>query len=737
MVARYPRSAPLTSVSVSLLPITLLPRLTAQWRVALLVLVTTLVWTAHYERWTLASWSVPTDYRGDSLEIFARIQAAAEGNTLPLQPQVISRLGAPFGANWNAYPTSDLPLVCALGWLARGVGVFAAANLALLLATVSAALAFYGCARWLRARWEWAFAGALLFAFTFQTFSRGLPHLFLVFAWTVPPALLACGLVATSRRLQLRSGSGMFCVAIAAVIGVSNPYTLFLFLQLLAWALVAQWLGARRRENFRVGLAALATAVVAFFIVESHVWLFTPDTVAPSPIVRGYGATELYALKPMELFMPPAGHRWDALAFFGHRYVRWSEWRNGEPFTPYLGLVGIVGFTWLALTTLRAILRRRRLPGLALPAGWVLAFASVGGLTNVMAFFTGLIIFRATNRFSIFVSAVVLLFLAAKMSRWWRERRVRQTWALAPAWWRAGSFAAAALVSVVGLVDQLPRAPGLARQERIAQRLAADRELGTLLEGRLPKGAMVFQLPVMMFPEVGSRAQLDDYEHFRPFLATSSLRFNYGALKGRSRGRWQREVEELPTVELVRRIEQYGFSALYLNRRGFTDRGEKLLGELRALGRTQFIEGALGEQVVVLLEPNLTPKLPLARTLTFGRGWHSARAAEPRWAYGPGSFSYYNPTALPRPATVRLTVSAAGPRTVSLAFNAGEKMTRAIGAARQEISLQVTLRPGFNRFDLQPVEPAQRLTQERGQLKSFAVHATAVDFEERVAINDR
>ncbi len=737
MVARYPRSAPLTSVSVSLTPISFLSRLTAQWRVVLLVLVTTLVWIAHYDRWTLASWSVPTDYRGDSLEIFARIQAAAEGNTLPLQPQVISRLGAPFGANWSAYPTSDLPLVCALGWLARGVGVFAAANLALLLATVSAALAFYGCARWLRARWEWAFAGALLFAFTFQTFSRGLPHLFLVFAWTVPPALLACGLVATSRRLQLRGRTGFFCVAIAAVIGVSNPYTLFLFLQLLAWALVAQWLGARRRENFRVGLAALATAVVAFLIVESHVWLFASDTGTASPLVRNYGATERYALKPIELFLPPAGHRWDALAFFGHRYVRWSEWRNGEPFTPYLGLVGIVGFAWLALTTLRAILRRRRLPGLALPAGWVLAFASVGGLTNVMAFFTGLIVFRATNRFSIFVSAVVLLFLAAKMSRWWRERRVRRTWALAPAWWQAGSFAAAALVSVVGLVDQLPRAPGRAKQERIAQRLAADRELGTLLEGRLPKGAMVFQLPVMMFPEVGSRGQLGDYEHFRPFLATSSLRFNYGALKGRSRGRWQREVDALPTQELVRRIEHYGFSALYLNRRGFTDRGEKLLGELRALGRTQFIEGALGEQVVVLLEPNLTPKLPLARTLTFGHGWHSARAGEPRWAHGPGAFSYYNPTALPRQATVRLTVSATGPRRVYMVFNAGEKTTVLIGEASQEISLQVTLRPGFNRFDLQPVEPAQRLTQERDQLKSFAVHATAVDFEERVAMNDR
>jgi phosphoglycerol transferase len=710
---------------------------TVHWRAVLLAVVTIVVWVDHYDRWTLASWSVPTDYRGDSLEIFARIQAAAEGNTVPLRPQVISRLGAPFGANWSAYPTSDLPLVCALGWLARSVGVFAAANLALLLATVSAALAFYGCARWLRTRWEWAFAGALLFAFTFQTFSRGLPHLFLVFAWTVPPALLACGFVATSRRLHLRGGRGIFCVSIAAVIGASNPYTLFLFLQLLAWALVAQWLGARRRENLRVGLAALATAVFAFFVVESHVWLFTPDTAAPSPIVRGYLATELYALKPMELFLPPAGHRWDALAFFGHRYVRWSEWRNGEPFTPYLGLVGIVGFAWLALITLRAILRRRRLPGLALPAGWVLAFASVGGLTNVMAFFTGLIVFRATNRFSIFVSAVVLLFLAAQMSRWWRERRLRRTWALSPAWWQSGSILAAALVVVVGLVDQLPRAPGLAQQERIARRLAADRELGSLLEGRLPKGAMVFQLPVMMFPEVGSRGQLGDYEHFRPFLATKSLRFNYGALKRRSRGRWQREVEELPTVELVRRIEHYGFAALYLNRRGFADRGEKLLAELRALGRTKFIEGALGEQVVVLLEPNLTPKLPLARTLTFGHGWHSARAGEPRWAYGPGAFSYYNPTSLPRPATARFSVSAAGPRTVNVVFNAGEKKTVPIGEARQEISLQVTLRPGFNRFDLDSVEPAQRLTQERGHLRSFAVHATAVTFDDHVATSER
>lgn len=701
---------------------------------ALLALVTTLVWVTHYDRWTSESWSVPTEYSGDALEILARIAAAKEGDTAPLQPQVVSRLAAPFGANWSAYPSSDLPLVMALGWVARGVGVYAAVNLALLLATVSAALAFYGCARWLRARWEWSFAGALLFAFTFQTFSRGLPHLFLLFAWTVPLALLTCGLVASSRRLRLRGWSGAFCIGMAGVIGVGNPYTLFLFLQLLGWALVMQWLGARRRENVRVGLIAMALAIGAFFVVESHVWLFTPDTAATSPLVRNYGATERYALKPLELFLPPASHRWEALAFFGNRYVRWSEWRNGEAFAPYLGIVGIAGFAWLAMTTLRAILRRQRVPGVALPAGWVLVFSSVGGVTNIVAFFTGLVVFRATNRFSIFLSAVVLLFMVARLSRWWSERPVRNPWLGSAEKWRAASVVMAAALAVVGLADQLPKAPGKEKQQRIADQIAADRELGEMLEGRLPAGAMVFQLPVMMFPEVGPRAQLGDYEHFRPYLATSSLRFSYGALKGRSRSRWQRDAETLPTEELVRRLEQYGFAALYFNRRGLADRGEKLLADLTAMGRTKRIEGRQGNQVAVLLEPKEQTKLPLARTLTFGQGWHSAAPGETRWAFGPAAFSYFNPLPQPVQANVKLGVSAAGRRELHVLLNGATAFADTIEEKRQDVRLRVTLQPGFNRFDLDSPEPAVRRSQERGQLRTFGVHEAAVTVERGLAM---
>lgn len=688
--------------------------LAAYWRVSFLALVAALVWCAHYERWTWESWAIPTDYRGDTLEILARIAAAAEGDTRPLQPQVISRLGAPFGANWSAYPSSDLLLVWLIGQLARVVGVFTAANIALLLASVTSAVAFYATTRWLRTRWEWAFAGALLFAFTCQTFHRGLPHLFLVFSWTVPLALLTSGLVAASRRMRVPGWTAGFCLATSAVIGVGNPYILFLFLQLLGWAMIAQWLGARRRQNLIAGGLAMAVAIGAFLVVESHLWLFTSDTAATSPLVRNYGSTERYALKPLELFLPPGSHRWDALAFFGHRYVRWSEWRGGESFMTYLGIVGIVALVWLGVTTLRSILRRKRVPGVALPAGWIFAFSSVGGITNIMAFFSGLVLFRATNRFSIFLSAIVLMFLVSRLTRLFAHR---------PAWL---SGLAALVVTVIGLADQLPRPPGLERQQRIAKRIESDRELGGLLEGRLPQGAMVFQLPVMMFPEAAPSHRLGDYDHFRPYLSTSSLRFSYGSLKNRSRGRWQRDAEKLPTPEFVQKLEQYGFAALYFNRSGFADGGAKLLEELSDMGRTQRIEGKLGEQVVVFLQPAASPKVPMARSFTFGHGWHNAQPGEARWAYGPAALSYYNPRTEPVCTNVRFVMSGVGTRNLEINVNGTEKFGAVLVGDRNEINLKVTFRPGFNRIDMDSREPAVRLSHERGQLRSFGLHEATI-----------
>ena len=689
--------------------------LAAPWRVGLLVLVTSLVWAAHYDRWTPADWRLPTDYRGDAHEVLTRIKAAAEGDTWPLTSQEIERLGAPFGAFWSAYPTPDKPLMLLLGGLSLIMGVFAAANLGLLLAQVSAALAFYFAARWLRVRWEWAWAGALLFAYTYHTFHRGLAHFSFVFTWTVPLGLLAVWLVAQSRRLEWRSPGAIVCLGMGLALGVGNPYLLLFWGQLLIWALLAQWFGPRRWANLRTGLAAGGVAVAAFLITNAEIWLHVQEPEGLPLLLRNYGGTERYALKPVEMFIPPEFHRLDFLSFFGHRYWRWSDW-HGEAFLPYLGIFGVIGLVWLITASVRRVLQRRSLPGQAMSAGWLLAYSSVGGVTNMLAFFVGFQLFRATNRVAIFISALVLIFLVVRLSR------------LTARWSAPWRLAAAIAVAAIGLLDQLPRPASAEERTKIAADVRSDARLGRELEAALPAGAMIFQLPVMGFPEVMPPFRLADYEHFRPYLATRDLRFSYGAAKYRSRSRWQRDLENVPTTTLVRRLESYGFAALYLNRKGYEDRAEKLLQELAALGYQRTIRGELGNQVIVMLNPGGRPKkMPLGRSFTYGRGWNLRPDGGVRWGEGEAVLSYFNPYAVPLTAEVRLDLVGVSPREVFLRHRGRRVGSVRVDATPTALVLPaLELQPGVNVFWLSSSEPATRQNHGRNQLRAFGLKVSSI-----------
>jgi phosphoglycerol transferase len=596
-----------------------------------------------------------------------------------------------------------------VGVLSKVVGLFAAANLALVFAQVAAALAFYLVARWLRVRPEWAVMGGLLFAYTYSTFYRGLAHFSLVFTWTVPVGLLAVWLVAGSRRLEWRRPGAFACLGAAVALGAHNPYNLFFWLQLMGWALVAQWFGPRRRPNLQIGLASLVAGLAVFAVMHLEVWVHVDEPEGAPLLVRNYGGTERYALKPVEALIPPSAHRWEPLAFLGARYARWSDWR-GEDIQPYLGLVGILGLAWLAVVTARRIFARRALPGHALSVGWLTGYASIGGVTNLLAFFAGLQVFRATNRVGIFISAIVLFFLVVRLSRATAD------------WTRGARIGLATLAAVVGLLDQVPRGPTAAQMREIAAAVEADRLLGRELEAALPDGAMIFQLPVQGFPEVVPPWQLTDYELFRPYLATETLRFSYGAAKLRARSRWQRDLEHAPTAELVRRLEQHGFAALYINRKGFEDRAERILQDLTALGYTDRLQSRLGHQVVVPLHPAKEPRLPLARVLTYGRGWHLPADGGVRWAFDDAVMSYYNP--FDRPITVELSFGllAASPRTITLLHEDRPVASLATDQTRQDFRVPaLELPPGVNRFRLISDRPPERQGAGRYQLRSFGL----------------
>ena len=698
-------------------------------RVLTLSLLVAAIWCWHNDRLTWANWSLPLDYSGDSLEILARIQAAAEGDLVPFHAHVIHRLGAPFDANWNEYPGSDDLANFGLGLVARVVGVPATSNLALLLAHLTAAWAFYLCARLLRHRWEWAFAGALLFSLSYFGLARSLPHLWLTFTGTVPLAVLTCGLVAAGRRVATRPAWRWLCYGTAVLLGASNPYNLFLFLQLLAWSVLAQWLRARWSAGVRLGLACGIIAVVMFAAVHAYIALNVIDDGGTPLLVRNYAGTEIYGLKPIELFLPSSRHHSAWLAAVGHRYVRWTDWR-GETFSPYLGFVGAVGLVWMVVALVGGLLAgaRHRLPKQALPAMWILLFSAIGGVNSILAFYFSLYIFRASNRYSIFLLALSLLFIVARLTR------------LTRTWRPAARLGFAGLVAIIGVWDQLPARRSAEIRREIADRVAADRRLGGELERRLSPRAMIFQLPMLDFPEGVPQLRVNEYDHFRPFLFTRTAQFSYGESKNRARGAWQRDVPGMTPANLVRTLEGCGFAALYINRHGYADNGAQLLADLAAAGRAEIIGDSSGNQVVVRLQPSAQPRLPLARVLTFGRGWNRRLAGEAgpvvRWTTGSASLSYYNPFPHPLRATVRLAVSSVGERNLRVMVGGRELTRLRLGVQATQVDLPaLDLAPGVNRFDFVTSEPAIRVSEERWKLRALGVQQFQMHLQSEPAID--
>jgi phosphoglycerol transferase len=187
----------------------------------------------------------------------------------------------------------------------------------------------------------------------------------------------------------------------------------------------------------------------------------------------------------------------------------------------------------------------------------------------------GIQLFRSTNRYSIFILAIVLLFAARRLSA------LRMP--------RVAVLVLPLLVAVVGLKDQLPPAPSSVSLEVAAELLDIDREFVGRLEASLPEGAMVFQLPASYFPEA-SVAGLPAYEHFRPYLFSHALKYSYGHVKGRRLEEWQMKVFEKPVPEAIAEIQKRGFQAITIYRPAFRDHAEGLIGKIEKLGHMTRID---------------------------------------------------------------------------------------------------------------------------------------------------
>ena len=172
------------------------------------------------------------------------------------------------------------------------------------------------------------------------------------------------------------------------------------------------------------------------------------------------------------------------------------------------------------------------------------------------------------------------------------------------------SVITAAIALVLTLADQLPPWASASAIRDASSRVASDAAFAQSLEARLAPGSMVFQLPVVDFPEGQQVLGATDYEHLRPYLHSTRLHFSYGSDKGRPREAWQRRAEALVPADMARALERMGFAGLLLNRKAYPDSGLELREALAAAGRSEAWESTDHDFLFIRLEPAAQAEAP-------------------------------------------------------------------------------------------------------------------------------
>jgi hypothetical protein len=682
---------------------------------AILSVLIIVIWCWYYERLSVAAWVMPIGYGGDGWLIFGTARAYMQGYINPFFPKIVPTLNAPFVANWNDYPITEDLIYAGVGWLGRLVGLFAAGNFALLLAHVLAGLSFWYVCRELKCRPAFAFAGGLVYAFCYFMIARGLGHLPLTFCWHVPLLLLVTGWVFGPADVPRGSARFRMAIAVSVLCGVLNPYYTGMYLQFLGFA-VLMHLARKQYARAALSIWLIVLTFGAFGVMNADTIFYAiSNGFNPAAAGRNLAALEVYGLKLPELLLPPGAHVIPGYEMFSQKHYYLKAFVKGEFWGPYLGLLPLVGLI-LMLGMSLYYLFRSQLARISLQFWlvlWILLYSLIGGVNLILGSF-GFVLFRGTNRYSIFILACGLLFIIRLLSR---KCPPRMVWPVVLALLVVGLGEPLGIRYIKSRIEPSSLVP-------VAAAVNADREFATSVERQVP-GAMVFQLPVALFPEVPFINKMSDYEHLRPFLFTNTLHYSYGTNKGRGDDGWQYQAEKLPPDLMVAKLESYGFAVIMVNKQGYVDGAKALITALAARGKPVIAEN--NDLVAVRLSPSQLP-IGLDPWPIYGPGWSSDEGTH-RWSEANQvEILFKNSGSQAVNASVSFGLSALNRRSVTVSQD-GQTLTKIeLPVPGQEVAFpkaKLVLPPGTTRLKFtSPGEPVLAGNGDNRQL-SFKL----VDFQ--------
>lgn len=632
---------------------------------------------------------VPFVYGGDAALFVSMAKALLQGEWIWSN----SHLAAPFGFElWDLpiFITLDAAGMKGLTLFTRSPGLVV--NLAWLLGMILAA----GCMTWCMKRLaihSWiAVSIGVIYALQTFGFSAGINHLhslFYLIPFIATGALeLAAGRLSIhrpseeaisrkSRPRKLLASVPRYLWLACIGIGLSYAYNAFFSCFLLLAAAALAFMTRRNWREFLWGAGTVLLICVVSIINLSPAIYY--QAVSGKNLAMDFKVPveeEMYGLEIHHLLIPIPDHPFVALRHIQQVSARAGFQSSRENTNSKLGITGSVGFLFLLVFLLRASLRgsvgresgESPLGACAALMLSCLLLATIGGFGSFFNVFVAHDI-RCYARIVPFIDYFCLTAVAVLLMRlenWWQRRSLS-----------AGLFGAMLVaITIFAAADQAM----VSRYIHYADRQAVfydDAAFVRRIEGLMPRGASVFQLPYSSFPiDPGRIDGMAHYDHAKPYVHSTDLRWTWGAMPGRAAGEWVRQVAGLPIPAMVHKLVHAGFSGVWVDRFGYAA-GASPEAELSSVLATAPVRSADGRFIFVDLRSFaarvLEEEATTSRSELFSRhpieiipdggfyGEEHNQARRWRWAAKKAGLILRNELNIPRSVEVWATLETRGP----------------------------------------------------------------------------
>ena len=483
-------------------------------------------------------------------------------------------IGAPLGSTLVDVPFFDFVLVV-LVWISNriGGGCFGGFYVIFIMTFILSAVSM----SFLLLRFQISrvinFAVSLIFCAAPYHFYRSLGHITLSNYFTVPLGIYLafyileedCNVIG-KKRLKLRDNKNFLkAMIIALLVGFGQLYYSFFALMLMAVAAAYKIIVTKKiKIIWNEGLLLFATLFATFmgmFPKFLFAMKYTPNNVAG---VRIPMEAELYGMKIIQLLLPVSYSRIKWMAELNTKYSTTTPLVTENNMSS-LGIVASVGFIvlcgWLLYTYI--LNPKETKVGSRLKFGSLLVlvlilYCTIGGFGSIFSFFVTPQI-RCVNRACIYISCLSLIAVAYMLQWiWYKKKKLAMTITV--------------LILVVAMYDQV-MILGTGWQAGPAATAKEYQKFFAQVQQEAGEEGMVYQLPIVSFPEAQPVNQMSDYTHFMGYLYTDHVKWSYGTVIGRENVAANIYGDDGISMAFVQRVIDNGYNGIYIDVYGYEDGG--------------------------------------------------------------------------------------------------------------------------------------------------------------------